>query len=109
MELLLKVSGGTSLLFIFLDVSQEEQELSLAHLGLFLLECSLALALCYFKTNSIKNRRVKLSLVGLRTPCPDSSLDAESHKGGDKSVENAFGRLCSLPPLPGLNPWRPPA
>lgn len=77
--------------------------------GFFLLECSFALVICYFKTSIIKKRRVKLSLVGLRTPCPDSSLDAEPHKGGDKSLENAFGRLSSLPPPPGLNPWRPPA
>ena len=77
--------------------------------GFFRLECSFAPVICYFKTNIIKNRKVKLSLVGLRTPCPDSSLDAEPHKAGDKSLENAFGRLSSLPPLPELNPWRPPA
>lgn len=47
--------------------------------------------------------------MGLRAPCPDSSLDAESLKGGDRSLENVLGRLSSLPPLPGLDPWRPPA
>lgn len=74
----------------------------------FLSECSFALVICYFKTNIIKNREVRPPLVGLRTLCPNSSLDAASHKGGDTSLENVFGRLCcSLPSLPGCLPGDP--
>lgn len=53
--------------------------------------------ICYFKTNIIKNRKVKLSLVGLRT------------RGWQVFRECAWQAVLLPPALPGLNPLRPPA
>lgn len=101
MELLLKVNCGISLLFIFLDMSQREQNLFPAHLGLFLLECSFALVMWYFKTNIIKIRKVKLSLVGLSTPALTLPWMLSLIKGVT-SLERMH--LAGLP-LPPISPW----